>query len=477
MYVDIHCHPQFKTFIGSEHEAERKNCWTNLNFDVGLGILDSQSSLSQLVSGQVKLAVVPLYALENVFAKAKLIQLAAGLSHHAKKRFLQKIEREEYGYFELMQADLNHLLNSANISPDKQFRLLSAGSQFDPTSSHLQIMLCAEGGHNFYDNGQRFGQTQKVIDRLLYFKLPQSPRLVYVTITHLSHSEFCTHAFGMKMLKSNAFNPKGKGLSNLGKRFIREALSTTNGKRILIDVKHMSVLTRQQFYALRAAEFPDAPIMASHMGLTGCSWQRKPVRKYKYDNSEACYEVTYYRQPGVLDTYFNPWSINLYDEDISEILLSNGLIGLSLDQRILGCGTPAKELVSPDEFKEADFKPVAEPRMHQLRMEEYDEVHEVKAWHLRHLCNHILHIVKVGRPLVGDRVWKQIAIGSDFDGLIDPINYTTHAGAFKFLFGGLVEWLPRMAVHAGVELPPADVQQVVKQVIGENAATFLRKHI
>lgn len=477
MYVDIHCHPQFKTFIGSEHQAERKNCWTNLNFDVGLGILDSQSSLSQLVDGQVKLAVVPLYALENVFAKAKLIQLAAGMSHHAKKRFLQKIEREEYGYFELMLADLAHLLTSAHVSADKQFTLLTAGSQFDANSPHLQIMLCAEGGHNFYDHGQHVQNTQKVIDQLRYFKQPQHPRLVYITLTHLSHSEFCTHAFGMKMLKSNAFNPQGRGLSNLGKRFVREALSTTHGKRILIDVKHMSLLTRQQFYALRAAEFPDVPIMASHMGLTGCSWQRKPVRKVRYDRSERCYEVAYYRQPGSSDTYFNPWSINLYDEDIQEILLSNGLIGLSLDQRILGCNPPAKELISPDEFTDTDFKPVAEPAMHQLRMEEYDDPEEVKAWHLRHLCNHIVHIAKVGQPIVGNRVWKQMAIGSDFDGLIDPINYTTHAGAFKYLFGGLVEWLPRLAAQAGVDLPPPDVQQVVKQVIGENAVAFLKRNI
>ena len=91
MYVDIHCHPQFKTFIGSEHQAEHKNCWTNLNYDLDFKILDSQSSLSQLVNGQVKLAVVPLYALENVFAKAKLIQLAAGLSYNAKKDFCKRL--------------------------------------------------------------------------------------------------------------------------------------------------------------------------------------------------------------------------------------------------------------------------------------------------------------------------------------------------------------------------------------------------
>ena len=178
MYVDIHCHPHFKTFLGSELEHERKNCWTNLDFDIGLGILDSQSSLSQLVKGQVKLAVVPLYALENAFAKANLIQLTAGLSDHAKKRFLQKIEREEFGYYELMQADLIHLINSADVSADKSFKLLNAGSQVDLSSMQLQVMLAVEGGHNFYDNGQHYTNTQRVIDRLLSFKTPSSPRLI-----------------------------------------------------------------------------------------------------------------------------------------------------------------------------------------------------------------------------------------------------------------------------------------------------------
>lgn len=476
MYVDIHCHPHFKTFLGSELEHERKNCWTNLDFDIGLGILDSQSSLSQLVKGQVKLAVVPLYALENAFAKANLIQLTAGLSDHAKKRFLQKIEREEFGYYELMQADLIHLINSADVSADKSFKLLNAGSQVDLSSMQLQVMLAVEGGHNFYDNGQHYTNTQRVIDRLLSFKTPSSPRLIYITLTHLTHSAFCTHAFGMKMLKSNDFNPQGRGLSALGKRFIREALSTANGRRILIDIKHMSVVSRQQFYSLVATEFPDAPIMASHMGITGCSWHNKPVKKFSFDRREGCYEVSYYRQPGVLDTYFNPWTINLFDEDIVAIVRSRGLIGLSLDQRILGCGNPAKELVSPDEFRENDFKPVASPVYHQLRMEDYDEPDEVKAWHLRHLCNQIMHIVKVGYPIVGDRVWDCISIGSDFDGLIDPINYTTNAADYRYLFGGMVEWLPHVALYTGIPIPPEEVQPKVRKIIGDNAAKFIHRN-
>jgi hypothetical protein len=32
-------------------------------------------------------------------------------------------------------------------------------------------------------------------------------------------------------------------------------------------------------------------------------------------------------------------------------------------------------------------------------------------------------------------------------------------------------------VYAGVELPPADVQKVVRHVIGENAVAFLKRNI
>jgi microsomal dipeptidase-like Zn-dependent dipeptidase len=476
MYIDIHCHPQFKTFIGSEHEVERKDCWTKLNFDIDFNILDSQSSLSQLVSGQVKLAVVPLYALENAFAKANLIQLAAGLSHHAKKRFLQKIERGEFGYYELMLADLQHLLNSSTISAHKSFHLINKGQDIDLKTAQLQVMLAVEGGHNFYDNGQSYSSTQRVIDNLLAFKKKNQPRLCYITLTHLTDSAFCTHAFGMKMLKSNDFNPRGKGLSPLGRRFIKEALDVSNGPRILIDIKHMSYTTRQQFYKLRALEFPDAPIMASHMGLTGCSVNNKPVKRTRYSRKEQCFEIVYHRQPGVLDTYFNPWSINLYDEDIAEIVQSQGLIGLSLDQRILGCTKPEPELISPDEFEEPSFKSIPAPTTQNLGLEDYDEPAELTSWHLRHLCNQILHIVKVGYPHVGDNVWNCIAIGSDFDGLIKPINCTITANDYKNLFGGLVEWLPHMALYAHVNLQATEVQTKIKKVIHENAYEFLRQN-
>ena len=37
-------------------------------------------------------------------------------------------------------------------------------------------------------------------------------------------------------------------------------------------------------------------------------------------------------------TVFNPWTINLFDEDILEIVESSGMIGIIMDERVLGYG-------------------------------------------------------------------------------------------------------------------------------------------
>ena len=39
-----------------------------------------------------------------------------------------------------------------------------------------------------------------------------------------------------------------KGLTELGRHVLRELLSRENGKRIIIDTKHMSVQSRKEYY-------------------------------------------------------------------------------------------------------------------------------------------------------------------------------------------------------------------------------------
>ena len=298
MFFDFHCHPSFKTFLGNRQQVLRKNCWTNLNFDIDFKILDSQSSLSQVKSDQGRLIVCVLYGLERGFAASGLIKLAAGLSDHIEKRFLQEIQWGEWGYNQLMMGDWRHLVLSEQISNDKSFKFINSFQQFDPNSSQIQVILAAEGGHNFYDNDQQPGDPNGIIENLLFHKLPAGPRLFYVTLTHLQQSAYCTHAYGMKLIKNDVFNPEGKGLRSLGRRFIREALQINNGPRIHIDIKHMSLQSRLEFYQLRTNEFSTAPIVATHMGINGVSHTQKPVKKVQTNLASRCVEVFYYRSIG-----------------------------------------------------------------------------------------------------------------------------------------------------------------------------------
>ena len=49
---------------------------------------------------------------------------------------------------------------------------------------------------------------------------------------------------------------------------------------------------------------------------------------------------------GRVTTGFNPSSINLYDEELVEIIDSDGLIGISLNKRIIGATTVREEIFS-----------------------------------------------------------------------------------------------------------------------------------
>lgn len=476
MIFDLHCHPSFKTFLGNRQPHLRDDCWTNLNFKIDANILDSQSSLTQIKQGQGKLIVCPLYGLESGFAGSGLIKLAAGLSPHIEKRFLQEIQWGEWGYNHLMMEDYRHLMRSRQITTEKSFKYLDSIQQYDPNDSRIQVILAAEGGHNFYDSDQLPGPHNGVLENLLFHKQSGNPRLLYVTLTHLQQSAFCTHAYGMKLIKNPVFHPTGRGLFDLGKKFIRAALSDQNGPPIFIDIKHMSLQSRLQYYLLRKTEFADSPIMATHMGVTGVSYLKKPVKKVQTNIPKQVVEAFYYRQPGAIDTYFNPWSINLYDEDIREIMLSGGLIGLSLDQRILGWGRASKEIFSIEEFEMDEFKPVPKPTYYRFLKGHHDSKQKIKNWQIRYFCNNWLHVVKVGQQVIGDNAWNHVCLGSDFDGVIDPVNDFTSAAGYRFIFGRLVEWMPVMAQAMGVEVSAGQVQERVRGLVFDNALKFLQQH-
>ncbi len=239
--------------------------------------------------------------------------------------------------------------------------------------------------------------------------------------------------------------------------------------------------------------------MATHMGTTGISYHPDEIKRYitekEVKKDRGYVQVTYERPEGIgansnrdrFKTYFNPWSINLYNEEIGKILDSGGLTGLNLDQRIQGV-----DKVKGEFFCEEEFKMMMENRIHMKDDDNFEEEEtqfeeeEVadrgllrfkERQHLRHLCNNILHIVRQG----GERAWKHLCIGSDFDGLINPINTCINCTEYGKLEDMMAEELGEMIEEAKAEDSQAefyedDLKLRARDIMYHNGHDFLKRN-
>lgn len=483
-YFDLHLHPAFKTFLSSSREAGRPSCWTSIKVDILLDellgdIFDSQSSLSQLHQGQASVVVGALYAMERPFAGLAVLQRVAGLVPEVDEHFLRAIAKGAYSYSDLIRQELTHLHLSKQAADGRIIAIIERAADIQP--GQLNVILALEGGHCLFD-----ADDQGALANLQALKM-NGPRMLYLTLAHLVDNGLCTHAYGMKLVKDDVFYPKRQGLTAAGKDIIREAIQDSpTSRRILIDVKHMSLQSRLQYYQLRQEEFPAVPILASHVAATGVSYTDAPVRKARRKGKHI--RVRYDRPPGLHGTSFNPWSINLYDEEIALIVQSGGLIGVSLDQRILGFGNPGVEVFSTEEYKllrpdeeptpvgdmdEDEPAPEFEADRQLARMAETDFAEpQLLHPHIRYLCNQILHMVQVGGP----NTWNCLCIGSDFDGIINAVNVCKSAAAYPQLERLLITGLTSMAGKQAATYHLVNVGKQVRDLMHGNARRFLDLH-
>lgn len=240
---------------------------------------------------------------------------------------------------------------------------------------------------------------------------------------------------------------------------------------ILIDVKHMSARAREQFYAYRHKLLTEPltgfkppaswPIVATHMGVTGFRRRRLRDRLAEYGVEAANPFSVRMRvnreragqfKEGVFkeNVFFNAASIGLFDDDIEEIAASDGLIGISLDARILGfqsltqrqIGGPdydfdyfsredfaayfpdlSRTLLPLPEEEEAATPPGVELAPGLLGQELLGQASR-RTRELYLFCLNVLHVVAVIqalRPAAPRPAWEFVCLGSDYDGLIDSI--------------------------------------------------------
>lgn len=541
VFFDLHCHPSFKSALLDDDVTK---CPTPIDFvDIKISgplgncleklagsSLDSQSSFGQIPGGS--LVVTNFMAFERVYAFVKDLSRIKNLGTN----ILQRMKDEKASYFDLLtQRDLAHFLAFLpEASGTRHYKLIQRIGDYPaiPDPHTIYVIAAIEGGHNFYrkpklDEQEQPSNVHEIVDQLKIWKQQsvshpeQFPRLLYITMAHHGQNALANHAWAIPLrfasgtVSVGSFDPTGNGLSKVGEAFLRTALSEEGGqKRILIDIKHLGLASRKRVYEIMATEFAGVPILATHMGVTGRSWDSPPLNDHQTPTDRPQQVIVSYQPVGGFlrrmppdnsgkiapkAIPFNPWSINLYDEDIIQIMRSGGLIGISMDRRILGATDVEEERFSRADIPAAWLtlpRPTIPPNGQFYPStplpKEFDNVQSKAQQDLWAFCQQIIHIVLITELAKGNtdpqnnvpattNPWDHLCLGSDFDGLVSALKTCPTTEQLPNFFGQKMQGiLQAMANHlnmGGVLSTPMQVPaDVIERLSVKNGLTFLKAH-
>lgn len=533
--------------------------------------LESQSCIDYLSEGQVGLGVAAIAALEFGVASSKGF-VADILENNLKKPFdveyFEEVKEGEVSYLNLFlkELELYRRLRDVNTLKHRKKGSLnlikrSANNQDGMSDILPKLVFAIEGGHNlcmkkigntlkyddfssfkndeFFDPSVAISQNSKdpatVLEKLVKSFRDFGLDILYLTLTHLTHipeQHLATHAFGLKTLKHPSFYPFGNGLTALGKEVIKRAYelqienkksktsakqsadgnSSTQSAPVLIDVKHLSLKSREDLYDFRKKNgYNKIPLVASHVGVTGYSindWKDNlNLKKCMNHVDQGIKTLKIYTQPKMAGYWggnikkeftFNPCTINLMDEDIIEIANSKGLIGIALNVDLLGGASNSSKQDDNYEFMTtADF--ISYFPYNSLKSLEYagkEEMQAEEAWlnpvqkdlHSLNLCFTIIHIMAVIglKTPEHENPEKFICIGSDFDGFIETTKICSDSRRMKDLEASLLKWLPVAAakyqkVNGGTKdlfkftKKKKVLDKVVAAILYDNGQNFLKQ--
>ena len=460
------------------------------------GVIDSQAAITQLLDGGVNIIGLALHPPESAMMRDRLINLLAE-QEQTSYIDLNRIRDIASGdiYFQMLNEELANLLAHEN-NHGRRLKIMSAFSQYKPSDGNtLHAFLILEGAHAFMGVQQGKREDEKWQDFWNNFEnFTDNNRLLSINMAHLQQNEFCNHAFGIQIFKPEPFYPMGKGISPHGFRLLQRM----DQKGILLDVKHMSLLARKQ---LKDYHTGNRPYICTHAGLTGIHSSDRGKYFMEKDELDGGYlRIKYYKPAGYLaGTAFNCSSINLYDDDVINIIFSGGLIGLSMDQRILGLPDDIflgddyvddifdMEVVS---MQEKNFFTGVENSS--LTESDYLDVYDILKtdrqnylrYHARHFMNNVFHFFALaGKNNINPAlVAESICIGSDFDGMINPIdccrNVTKLEDFKKYLLRNFMEWEREAAYALPVRISSfIRPEDLLENIFYRNALQFLEKHL
>ena len=420
-YIDLHCHPSLKPYGKSfkyqppkqNHlNSGRKNSiwhysspnFIERQFNKLLTLTKfTQTDLTALAKANCTIVVISLYPFEKHFLKDKmlgfkfisdiLVNLAAGVSQSRIDNL-----RNHDSYFQDLIDEYQYYMqlhNFAQIVDGVTFtyRMVNNYSEISKnittstaTRKIISLVPTIEGAHAFetgLDKDKNTANEATVLANIDTVKHWEH-RPFFITLAHHFYNEICGHArsISIGLIKKNQNRGLNTDVTDLGFKVIDKLLDNTQNKRILIDIKHMSTLARTTYYTLLETTYvnEDIPIIVSHGAANG----RRSIAEPNQSDSEQ-------------SKYFREDDINFYDSEILRIAKSKGIFGLQLDERRI-----------------ANKKAIASSRIYwPSKKRRYKNKSDLIWRQIRHVAELL------------DKnslfAWGIVAIGSDFDGIVNPI--------------------------------------------------------
>ncbi len=479
-YVDLHCHPSLKSYSKSYKynpakqnvlDPDRKNSiWYYSPPNILEKFINrimtltkfTQTDMTSLAKSKSKVVVVALYPFEKHFLSKRiwgwkrltdvLVNLASSVSQ---KRIDHVVRHQDY--FEDLMAEYDffkQLENEIQRIEDVvyTYRLVSNYSEIEAniaqstdTRQIINIITTIEGGHAFntgLDLNRNTANETSVLENIRKVK-GWTHRPLFLTLAHHFYNELCGHASSISVgaLRENQSRGLNTGITELGMKAIELLLDNTLGKRIPIDVKHMSTTSRKAYYNLLDTKYADQniPVIASHGAANG---KRSIIQWDKVDFPEMA-------------SNFNDIDINFYDSEIIRFAKSKGIMGLQLDERRIG----SKKAIQKS-------KTIFPNRRKQLRKK------SLLVW------RQIEHAAEV-LDKEGLFCWGVQAIGSDFDGIVNPIKglWTSEnikdLGEELFIHAKLYMEKNKDRLNEFNRISP---EHIVERVLHENAMEFIKQN-
>ncbi|MFT3933666.1 MAG: membrane dipeptidase [Chitinophagaceae bacterium] len=519
-FFDFHCHPGMKAHLAPK--GQEPSPWTDIKVQLEIwksirvnispafaDALDSQASLHQLWEGSVNLIGLIVHSIEEHVA-AGLLEMGIVKNGAILQLDPGKLQASANGdrYYAIVKEEIAGLVNNATPSASMglpagtKLKFIRSINEYDKNDLNtIHALLILEGSQNLFNKLDAPDAEEAFFKNL--DDLSTEFRVFAMNLCHFQQQPIANHAFAMQVLNNlSPFFPVKRGISDFGKKAIPELYK----RGIIIDTKHLGHFTRKELYRLRSEQNIKLPLICSHAGVTGISELDK--LKYIYHESPAdagpVWKINFMKKWGhVKDTAYNMISLNLYDEDIEEIIISGGMIGISLDQRIIGFPGDEPLLYSQQVYptdldyvskQETDvfFGPQPPATIppgdedNEIVMN-YDDAASQNAGftdqlHALYFLNQVLHILwvakKSNRGLSLADGLKSICIGSDLDGLVNPIDCCMSTADYADFKDKLLQILNKKSFwrSTGFSSSEIDTNALLDDIFFNNAFAFLQKN-